>query len=244
MFNLLIAFAIGLLVSVAVVLAHFPVFASVAPGVLVFMLAYLLLARRISNRVQKLVKAAQKELSARPANVRDQQQRVEKAVKLLQEGLKYERWQFLIGAELHAQVGMVRYMMKDYEAAAPELAHASNRNYMAQAMQAALFYMRKDYERMEKAFEKAVSSGKKEALVWAVYAWCFQARKQKDRAIAVLTRAVEKNPKEEKLKASLTALQNDKKMKMRAYEPMWWQFGLESPPAEYSGGRRVQYVRR
>ena len=43
--------------------------------------------------------------------------------------------------------------------------------------------------------------------------------------------------------AGLTALQNDKKLKMKPYEPMWWQFGLESPPMAMGNQRRVQFQR-
>ena len=68
--------------------------------------------------------------------------------------------------------------------------------------------------------------------------------KEKDKALQVLARGVEANPSDEKLKASLAALQNDKKLKMKAYEPHWWQFGLEQPSPQAMGGRRVQFVQR
>ena len=89
-----------------------------------------------------------------------------------------------------------------------------------------------------------MKAGKKEGLVWAVYAWCLQQTKERDKAIGVLGRAVAANPSDEKLKAALTALQNDKRMKMKPWEPMWWQFNLESPPQDFGGGRRVQFQRR
>ena len=59
-----------------------------------------------------------------------------------------------------------------------------------------------------------------------------------------MARTVEANPSEEKLKGGLTALQNDKKLKMKPYEPMWWQFGLENPPLQQMGGRQVRFERR
>src|SRR5436305_1465776 len=81
--------------------------------------------------------------------------------------------------------------------------------------------------------------------VWAVYAWCLSQSKNKDEALKVMGRAVEANPSDEKLKAGLTALQNDKRLKMKAYEPMWWQFGLEAPPQLMPpGGRQVKWARR
>lgn len=244
MINLALSLLVGALAAVAVVLAHFPIWAAIVPAVILFVVTYLLLARRISNKVQAIVSQAQKELSVQPANERDKKARVERGIKLLEQGLAYDKWQFLVGSELHAQIGMVHYMVKNYDQAMPHLLKANARNYMAKAFQGALYYQRKDYKAMEKAFEAAVAAGKKEAIVWAVYAWCLSQLKEREKAIRVMARAVEKNPSDEKLKSGMSALQNDKRLKMRPYEPMWWQFGLESPPLDMGGGRRVQYLRR
>ncbi|HEY0094869.1 MAG TPA: tetratricopeptide repeat protein, partial [Archangium sp.] len=159
--------------------------------------------------------------------------------------LVYDKWQFMVGPEIHSQIGMLKYMSKDLDGAQVHFAKAGPRNYMAKAMQGALHYQRKDFAAMKQAFEAAVTAGKKEPLVWAVYAWCLVQNKEKDEALRVLGRGVEANPSDEKLKNSLAALQNDKKLKMKPYEPMWWQFGLETPPPQMlgggGGGRRVQF---
>ena len=244
MLNLVIALAVGSFFAVAVKLAHFSLWAGIVPGVIAFIVAYLLLARRISQKVQLLMNEVQKELSVQPANARDRQARVDRSVKMLESGLVYERWQFLVGPEIHAQIGMIKYMFKDLDGAAVHFAKASPRNYMALAMKAALQYQRKQFEPMKATFEAAVKSGKKEAIVWAAYAWCLQSLKDKDGALRVLARAVELNPSDAKLKSGLTALQNDKKLKMKPYEPLWWQFGLENPPLEMGGGRQVRFSRR
>jgi len=245
MLNLLIALAVGALVTVLIKLLGFSIWAGVVPGVLALVGSYIFLARRIALKVQALSKLAEKELSAQPTNQRERQQRVEKAIKLLEEGLVYDRWQFLIGSEIHAQIGMIRYVAKDYPQAEFHLSKASSRNYMAKALHAALHYQRKEYGQMEKLFEAAVKAGKKEGVVWAAYAWCLSQMKERDKAMKVMARAVEANPSDEKLKAGLTALQNDKRLRMKAFEPMWWQFGLEQPPLQQvPGGRRVQFQRR
>ncbi|HZX41982.1 MAG TPA: tetratricopeptide repeat protein, partial [Myxococcaceae bacterium] len=165
-------------------------------------------------------------------------------VKTLEQGLQYDRWQIMVASQVHGQIGILHYMMKDYASAEPHLVQASNRDPMSQAMLGALRYQRKQYGPMTEAFERAVKAGKKEGLVWAVYAWCLQQSKERDKAMAVLARAVAANPSDEKLKSALTALQNDKRMKMRPWEPMWWQFNLEAPPQDFGGGRRVQFQRR
>ena len=245
MYNLLIAVASGVAVAIVVRLLGFPLWAGIVPGFLVFGAAYVVLARRIAGRVGALSQIAQKELSTAAANAREQKVKVEKAIRTLEEGLRYDKWQFLVASEVHAQIGMIKYMVKDLEGAEAHFSKASARNYMAKAMHGALLFQKKEFARMREAFEAAVRSGKKEGLVWAAYAWCLLQLKEKDEAQKILARAVKTNPTDEKLKNALTSVQNDKRLKMKAWEPGWWQFGLEQPPMPMmGGGRRVQFVRR
>jgi tetratricopeptide (TPR) repeat protein len=249
MYNLLIALAVGVVVTLAVKLLGFSVWAGLVPGVLAFLATYIVLARRVSLRVQALMTSVQGELQGQPASQRDLQQRIDRAVKTLEGGLVWDKWQFLVGPEIHAQIGMLRYMAKDLAGAQPHLAKANPRNYMAKALEGALHYQRKDVPAMKASFEAAAKAGKKESIVWAAYAWCLLQLKDKDQALAVLARGAEANPSDEKLKGSLSQLQNDKRLKMKPYEPLWWQFGLESPPPQMmggggGGGRRVQFTRR
>jgi tetratricopeptide (TPR) repeat protein len=249
MYNLLIALAVGVVVTVAVKLLNFSVWAGLVPGVLAFLATYIVLARRVSLKVQTLMTSVQGELQGQPASQRDLQQRIDRAVKTLEGGLVWDKWQFLVGPEIHAQIGMLRYMAKDLAGAQPHLAKANPRNYMAKALEGALHYQRKDVVAMKASFEQAAKAGKKESIVWAAYAWCLLQLKDKDQALAVLARGAEANPADEKLKSSLSQLQNDKRLKMKPYEPLWWQFGLESPPPQMmggggGGGRRVQFTRR
>ena len=185
---------------------------------------------------------AQKELSVQPSSPRERQQRIDKGVKTLESALVWDKWQPFIGGEIHAQIGMVQYMVKDYAQAEPHLRKAGPRNGLALALLAALHYQRKEYAEMERAFEGAVKGQKKEGVLWAAYAWCLLQHKEKDKALQVMNRAVVANPSDEKLKAGLVALQNDKKLKMKAWEPLWWQFGLETPQ-EMMGGRQVRFQR-
>ncbi|HEX8438200.1 tetratricopeptide repeat protein [Archangium sp.] len=245
MYNLLIALGVGVAITLAVKLFGFSIWAGIIPGTIAFAATYFVLARRIGTLLQGLMTSVQKELQGQPTSQKEATARVERAIKMLEGGLVYEKWQFLVGPEIHSQIGMLKYMSKDLDGADRHFSKASPRNYMAKAMQGALYYQRKDFPKMKSAFELAVSSGKKEPLVWAVYAWCLMQNKEKDEALRVLGRGVEANPSDEKLKNSLSALQNDKKLKMKPYEPMWWQFGLEAPPPQMlgggGGGRRVQF---
>lgn len=246
MYNLLISLAVGLVIAVLVKVAGFSWWAGIIPGVIAFAAVYLLLARRVASRIQALMTVVQQDLQGQPSSQKDAQGRVDRAVKTLEQGLAYDKWQFLVGPEIHAQIGMLKYMVKDLDGAKAHFDKSSGRNYMAKAMEGALHYQRKDTPAMKAAFEAAVKSGKKESIVWAVYAWCLLQLKEKDEAQRVLARGVEQNPSDEKLKSSLAQLQNDKRLKMKPYEPMWWQFGLETPPImpPMGGGRRVQFINR
>lgn len=244
MYNLLIALGVGLAITLGIKFADFSIWAALVPGTLAFLGTYIWLGRRIGQKLQALMAAVQRELQGQPTSQKEAQARLERAVKMLESGLVYDKWQFLVGAEVHSQIGMLKYMSKDLEGAQRHFARSSARNYLAKAMEGALFFQKKDGAAMKKSFEAAVVSGKKESVVWAVYAWCLLQNKDKEGALKVLGRAVEANPSDEKLKSSLSALQNDKKLKMKPYEPMWWQFGLETPPPQMmggGGGRRVQF---
>jgi tetratricopeptide (TPR) repeat protein len=98
-----------------------------------------------------------------------------------------------------------------------------------------------------KVFEAAARANKKEGLLWAVYAWCLDKEDRHDEAVAVMGRAAKTNPSDEKVKAVLQSLQNDKKLKLgKVYEEQWFQFHLERMPETMGprGGRRVVFQRR
>jgi tetratricopeptide (TPR) repeat protein len=249
MYNLLISLGVGIAIALGIKLAGYSLWAGLIPGTLAFALTFVLLARRVAKRIQALMDTVQKEFATQASNQKEAQAKVERAVKTLEQGLVYDKWQFMVGPELHAQIGMLKYMVKDLDGAQAHFAKAGPRNYMAKAMEGALHYQRKNFTAMEASFETAVKAGKKESIIWAAYAWCLVQNKEKDKALKVLARAVETNPSDEKLKSSLTQLQNDKRLKMKPYEPTWWQFGLEAPPMPTmggggGGGRRVQFINR
>jgi tetratricopeptide (TPR) repeat protein len=248
MLNLVYALVAGIVVTVAVKLFGFSIIAGIIPGTLVFLGLYIVLARRTFLQVQGVMEQVKKEFEAMPPNQKEQKVRAEKAIKLLEGALPLGKQQFLVESEIHAQIGMIHHLFKNTEAAMASFAKTTPRSYLARAMQGAIYFQRKDYPAMRASFEDAVKHGKKDGMVWAAYAWCLQSTKDVDGALKVLARSVAENPSDEKLKTALTALQNDKKLKMKAWEPAWWQFGLETPPMQQpqfvGGGRRGRFMRR
>ncbi len=198
--------------------------AAIFPAMVAMIVAYILLARRTSKQLEHLGPEVNKALTAK---------RPEQAVKILEEAKYRTRHQFLMGSILDAQIGMIHYAHRqDAEAARPYLENAHSKNWQALAMLGAHHFKKKDYEEMEQAFEKACKKNKKSGMVWATYAWCEWKRGQKEKAMSIISRGLKHLPEDEKLKSNLLALQNDKKMKMRGYEPEWWALHLEKVPQQ------------
>lgn len=245
MINLGISLTLALLVFGGVRLAGFPTYAGAIPATIVFLGVFVVLGRRTFMQLQKVMGDVQGELQKLPPNAKERKKRVDEVIKLLENALPLGKWQFLVEGQIYAQIGMLKYLFEDYEGAKVAFAKASQRDANVKAMEAAMAFKKKDFPAMEKAFETAVTTGKKEGLMWAAYAWCLLQNKEKDKALKVLARAVAENPSDEKLKAALSALQNDKRLKMSPWEPAWWQFHLEPPPVQqqvmFQGGRRARY---
>jgi tetratricopeptide (TPR) repeat protein len=162
--------------------------------------------------------------------------KLEAAVELLQSAFPLGRWQFLVDAQLHGQIGQLLYLQKKYDEAEPHLVKAWVKHWPARAMLAAQQFRRKEWPKMEETFEAAVRANKEEALLYAIYAWCEDKRGEKKKAIEILQRGVAEVKGDEKLKTLLQRAQNDKRLKMDAFEPVWWQFGLEQPKVQQQGG--------
>jgi len=233
MINFLISIAVGLVVFVGFQF-FFSWYASILPGVIAFAIVYVVLAQRAMKQVAAISERAQREL---------QGQRPDRALETFRSGLALGKKQFLVGPLMHANIGMLLYVQKKFDEARPHLEKGYPRNYVSRAMLACYFFKKQDWARMEKEFETAVKYGKKDGLIWSVYAYTLVQSGQKEKALQVLGRGVQRNPSDERLKANLLALQNNKRMKMRAYGPQFYQFHLEPPPPDL-GGRRVVWQRR
>lgn len=229
MYNLVISLAIGLAVSLALALGtNLGVAAAVLPGVLATSVAYFVLARRTWKRLESVFEAMQREVQA---------QKLDKAVQTLQAAFVLAPWQFLVAAQLHSNIGILLYIKQDLEAALPHLEKSFSRNWLARGMLAVARYRKRDLDGMTKVFGDAVKSNKKESVLWSAWAWILEKEGRHEEAIGVLARAAKANPSDEKIKASMQALQNGKKLKLgKLYSEQWFQFLLERPPPEFAGG--------
>jgi hypothetical protein len=80
---------------------------------------------------------------------------------------------------------------------------------------------------MKASFEKAVAATKNESLPWALYAFCLDKVGERNKAIEVLEKGIKKGAADDTLLVNLGALQEGKKMKMKGYGDLWYQFHLE-----------------
>lgn len=228
MWNLLISLAAGAAVTVGIgAFTNFGWAGAVFPGLIALVVVYVLLLRRIMKRLEAVMGVMQREVQAR---------RVDKAIQTLEGAFPLAPWQFLVAAQLHSNIGILHYLKQDFDASAPHLQKSFSKNWIARGMLAALRYRRKDVAASKRTFEDAVTSNKKEGVLWAAYAWVLEKEGAREEALRVLGRAVKANPSDEKLKSCLQSLQNGKKLKLgKLYEETWFQFHLEPPPQQLSG---------
>ena len=239
MYNLLIAIAAGLAVSLALALGtNLGLAAAIFPGVLATTIAYFVLMRRSWKKLEAVFEAMQREVQA---------QKFERAIQTLQGGFALAPWQFLVASQLHSNIGILHYLKSEMDAALPHLEKSFSKNWVARGMLGAARYRKHDLDGTVRVLDDAVKSNKKEGVLWSLYAWILEKEGRHEQAIALLGRAVSTNGSDEKLKTSLQALQNGKKLKLgKLYAEQWFQFMLERPPPElagagFRGGRRAIY---
>jgi len=249
MYNFLLSLAVGLAVAAAIALGtSFGWIAAIVPGLLVMTGLYVYVAFRVRKQLDAIQGEVQRELQAR---------HVEKAIQALQGGFALARWQFLVGTQLNASIGMLRYLTEDVDAALPALeagqprgwlARLVNRDWLSRAILAAARYRKRDVAGALALFEEAAGLGPKDGLSWSAYAWVLEKEGRHDEALAVLGRGVAASPSDEKLKDSQQALQNGKKLKLwKLYGEQWYQFRLEPPRMEMdpaAGRSRRQLFRK
>jgi len=175
------------------------------------------IGKKFLNKITALFKSVEKDLSAG---------RAEKAVEKLKTGYSYAKWQFLVKEQIDSQIGIIYYTNRQFEEAEPYLKNAFSKNWMAMSMRAASAYKKGDMDEVKKVMDKAIKSTPKEGFMYALYAWFLMEKGEKDKAVEVLTKGVNKNPIDERLSSNLDAVKNGKKIKMQNYGNYWLQMHL------------------
>ncbi|MBI4911603.1 MAG: hypothetical protein HY823_02595 [Acidobacteria bacterium] len=156
-------------------------------------------------------------------------QQFDAALAVMKEAYALAPRQFLVKGTVDGQIGMVQYVRKKHEEAEPLLKSASMQHYIAKAMLAILQWRRGEVKEARKTFELALKSGRKESLLYAVYAFVLNEMKERDHAIEILNKGLAVCKGDERLLNNRNLLQNKKPMKMKVYGEQWYQFLLERP---------------
>lgn len=242
MLNLIISLAISAAVNAALfALTGLEVWVSTIISVAVFGAIYLLLTRYFMKKIGNLMETAQRDLQAN---------RMEKAVRTLEDGFKYAPWQFFIKGQLNAQIGTIYYMKRDFSKAFDYLQKSFVRHWMAMAMLAICYMKRNKKNKMMETFDKASTANKKEPMLWNIYAFCLDKVGEHEKAVSVMEKGLKRVGSHELLEENLKALRDGRKMKMQKWGDVWYQFHLEKPGAlvkkqtKAVTGRRKTVVRR
>ncbi len=219
MYNLLISFFLSTTVAVLLhTLAGLDLWIASLVSVLVFMGSYFLLTRYVMKKVGELMESAQRDI---------QGGRVDKAIKTLHEGYRYGKWQIYVKSNIDAQIGTMLYLKREFSEAFEYLQKGFVRQWVAMGMLAICYMKRNKPGKMIETFDKATAASKKEPLLWNLYAFCLEHVGEKQKAIAVMEKGLQKTKDAPQLKANLELLKEGKKMRMMDYGDIWYQFHLE-----------------
>ncbi|MDO9069619.1 MAG: hypothetical protein Q7W05_14350 [Deltaproteobacteria bacterium] len=222
MYNILISSAAAILVLLILFFAvQLSWWISLIAGILVFVLFFVVLSRMTLKKVMASIETAGKDLQAQPP-------RFEKAIRELKDALQYCKWQVYVDGQLHSQIGMIYYMKRDFSNAFPHLEKSFFKNWAAIAMLAVSYMKRQKKEKMISTFNRGVQWNGKESMLWSLYAYCMNELGETVKAKEILAKGLKKIPGDSKLKDNLECLEKGKKMNMRAYGDLWFQFHLES----------------
>ncbi len=220
MINLLLGLGTALAVILLSSLLHISLWISVPVGIIAGVAIFIWLGRKVQNELEGIFSRAGELLK---------RQQFDKAIETMKEGYRLAPRQFLVKGSIDGQIGVVQYLRKKNEEAEPLLASASMQHYIAKAMLAILQWKRGEKKKAKETFALALKAGKKESLLYAVYAYVLVEMGERDKAIEVLNQGLGICKGDERLVTNRNLLQNGKAMKMKVYGESWYQFLLERP---------------
>ncbi len=220
MINLLLGLGAAIALVLLSSLLGIRLWLSIPIGLLAGGALFIWLGRKVQTELEKIFTRAGELLK---------KQHFDAAIEVMKEGYKLGPRQFLVKGSIDGQIGVVQYLRKKNEEAEPLLRSASMQHYVAKAMLGILQWKRGEKKKAKETFELALKSGKKESLLYGVFAYVLNEMKERDAAISVLNRGLKICKDDERLLSNRSLLQNGKPMKMKVYGEQWYQFMLERP---------------
>ncbi len=220
MINLLLGLGAALAVVILAALLTIKLWISLPLGLLAGAALFIWLGRQVQQELEKIFGRAGELMK---------KQQFDQAIEVMKEGYKFSSRQFLVKGSIDGQIGVVHYIRKQNEAAEPLLATASMQHYIAKAMLGIIQWKRGEKKKAKTTFDLALKTGKKESLLYAVYAYVLLEMGERDKAIEVLNKGLTVCTGDERLITNRNLLQNGKALKMKVYGEQWYQFLLERP---------------
>ncbi len=189
-----------------------------APALLVFAIAYTLLARRTSKQLEATMAAVQEAIL---------RQDVKGARAALEAALPLGRWQLLVSQQIYAQLGALEFLQRNYRAARPLLEKAWKRSWQPQGMLATLDAREGHRDRGIERLLKARTLARKEPLLWALISFHHIEAGDRAAALAAVNEGLAALPDSKSLKELRDAIANDRLKKFkweRVFGEPWLQF--------------------
>lgn len=209
----------------AAVSYFFGAIGAVLPAILVLIICFFLISRNIAKKLETSMSSLQSDLM---------KAQTDRAISKLKDMKKrYGKWQFFLSSTLDGQIGSIYFMKGQLAKAKPYLEKSFVRLWNAKAMLAVIYYRERKFDKMNAVFEHTTKYVKKAGLLWSLWAYCLWRNGDNEKAIKVLSTGQGYLDKSDPhLTQNLLSLQNQKRMKMKAYGEQWYQFQLELSPQQ------------
>lgn len=230
MINLLLGLGLALAVILLSSLLKISLWVSVPMGLIAGFALFVWLGRRTQAALEAIMAKAGAKMGGEPVRSESMRNRkLDEAVEVMKEGYALSSRQFLVKGSIDGQIGVLRYLQGRNEEAEPLLKSAAMQHYIAKAMLGILQWKRGQKKAAKETFEAALKTGKKESLLYGVYAYVLNEMGDRDAAIEVMNKGLKVLSGDERLEKNRNLLQNAKPMKMSVYGEQWYQFMLERP---------------
>jgi tetratricopeptide (TPR) repeat protein len=218
--NLLLALGAGVLLILVMVLAHISLWLAIPSGLAAGVGLFIWLGRKVQGQLEGIFTRAAELMK---------KQKFDQAIAVMKEGYAFSSRQFLVKGSIDGQIGMVQYLRSKHDEAEPLLRSASLQHYVAKAMLGVLLWKRGEKKAARETFALALKTGKKESLLYAVYAYVLNEMGDRTEAIEVLNKGLKACGDDDRLLTNRNLLQNGKPLKMKVYGEQWYQFMIERP---------------
>lgn len=220
MYSIYAALGFGAVVFLLVTLL-FGAWAAILPALLVVAGVFMYLFRKYNEKIQEVFNGSVKYL---------ENQKWDQAIASLEAGYPIAKWMVTAESQIDGQIGWIHYVRKDFDKAMPYLEKSFPRAFMPQLMLAACQFRKKEFDKMQEVLERTVKYTKDQPLAWGVYAWLMVEQNRQDKALEALSEGVKNCPSDQALQTNLLNLQNKKKLNMKLFGDIWYQFWFEELP--------------